>query len=459
MEVTSILPLSDALTEDAAKALLSRLTAALDDESPTFSAIRRACPPDSTASATALLPFSSARKRSGAAFADGAFVLGAPKWLCPGDGAVQTAVSSLDPALRVLLLAESDTLESDSARPLALLTLRDRIRPSAAQTMRYFTEQGVSLRVFSGDDPVTVSASAALAGVPDAANAVDASTLDTPERLREAAGRYTIFGRVTPQQKKELVRCLQEAGHTVAMTGDGVNDVPALRTADCGIAMASGTDAARAVAKLVLLDSDFDALPAIVAEGRRSVNNLQRSASLFLVKTLYAAVLAALFAVLPWSYPLIPIQATLCSVTTIGIPSFLLALEPNHDRIRGRFFSNILQRALPSAVSVVITLLAAELAAHRLNLPAAEINAVCVGILGGAGLAMVRRTCTPRTPWRTAVFAAMAVLFAVGYLPLARFFELPAPLSRTLLSPLAFFFAALLSEALALLAKRFIRDR
>ena len=455
MELCGIFPLTDTLSESEVRAALSRLTAVLDDESPTFSAIRRACPPDPAASAAALLPFSSARKRSGAAFSDGALVLGAPKWLCPGNGAVQTAEAALDPALRVLLLARSDTLEADAAEPLALITLRDKLRPSAPQTMRYFTEQGVSLRVFSGDDPVTAAAAAALAGVPDAANAVDASTLDSPEKLREAADRYTIFGRVTPQQKKELVRCLQEAGHTVAMTGDGVNDVPALRTADCGIAMASGTDAARAVAKLVLLASDFDALPAIVAEGRRSVNNLQRSASLFLVKTLYAAALAALFALVPWPYPLIPIQATLCSVTTIGIPSFLLALEPNHDRIRGRFLANILRKALPSAAAVVVTLVAAELIAHGRQLPQAEINAAFVGILGGAGLAMVRRTCTPRTPWRTAVFAAMAALFAVGYLPLARFFELPAPLSRSWLSLAAFAAAALLSELLAWLLRRF----
>ena len=192
-----------------------------------------------------------------------------------------------------------------------------------------------------------------------------------------------------------------------------------------------------------------------MAEGRRSVNNLQRSASLFLVKTLYAAALAALFALVPWPYPLIPIQATLCSVTTIGIPSFLLALEPNHDRIRGRFLANILRKALPSAAAVVVTLVAAELIAHGRQLPQAEINAAFVGILGGAGLAMVRRTCTPRTPWRTAVFAAMAALFAVGYLPLARFFELPAPLSRSWLSPTAFAAAALLSELLAWLFRRF----
>ena len=454
MDVTAILPLSDALPPGGAEALLSRLTAVLDDTAPTFSAIRRACPPDASAQASALLPFSSARKRSGAAFSDGALLLGAPKWLCPDNAAVRETVALQDPSLRVLLLGRADALDAASAEPLALITLRDRVRPSAAQTMRYFTEQGVSLRVFSGDDPVTVSAAAEAAGVPDARSCVDATTLDTPELLREAADRYTVFGRVTPQQKKELVGYLQAAGHTVAMTGDGVNDVPALRAADCGIAMASGTDAARAVAKLVLLNSDFDALPAIVAEGRRSINNLQRSASLFLVKTLYAAALAVLFAVVPWSYPLIPIQATLCSVTTIGIPSFLLALEPNHERIRGRFLSNILERALPSAVSVVVTLIAAELIARHLQLPAAEISAACVGILGGAGLSMVRRVCVPRTSWRTAVFTAMTALFALGYLPFSRFFELPAPLSRTYLSPAAFAAAWLVSEVLARLISR-----
>ncbi|MGN1073566.1 MAG: HAD-IC family P-type ATPase, partial [Eubacteriales bacterium] len=277
----------------------------------------------------------------------------------------------------------------------------------------------------------------------------DATTLGTARDIDEAVRRYVCFGRVTPQQKRELVEAMQRQGHTVAMTGDGVNDVPALRAADCGVAMASGTDAARAVAKLVLLDSDFSALPGVVAEGRRSVNNLQRSASLFIIKTIYASLLAVLFAVVPWAYPFVPIQATLVSVTTIGVPSFLLALEPNHERIRGRFLANILRDALPGALSVVVSVVLWELLCRRMGLSAGQISTVCVGILGAAGLGMVRRACTPFSPFRAAVFAAMSAGFLTGYLAFSEFFELVPLFSRSPLFLAAFALTIALFEALA----------
>ncbi len=451
MELFCLEPLGDG-TEASAAAALSGLTAVLADASPTFEAVRRAFPPDASARAVRVQPFSSDRKYAGADFGGEWSLLGAPERVMPSlPDAVRARIAALDPSLRVLLLARADGMpgETDAIRPEALVVLRDRVRASAAETMAYFSAQGVALRVISGDSPATVSAVAARAGVPGAEAAVDATTLTSARDIDEAVRRYVCFGRVTPQQKRELVEAMQRQGHTVAMTGDGVNDVPALRAADCGVAMASGTDAARAVAKLVLLDSDFSALPGVVAEGRRSVNNLQRSASLFIIKTIYASLLAVLFAVVPWAYPFVPIQATLVSVTTIGIPSFLLALEPNHERIRGHFLANILRDALPGALSVVASVVLWELVCRRIGLSAGQITTVCVGILGAAGLGMVRRACTPFSPFRAAVFAAMSAGFLTGYLAFSEFFELVPLFSRSPLFLAAFALTIALFEALA----------
>ncbi|MEA4824906.1 MAG: HAD-IC family P-type ATPase [Clostridiaceae bacterium] len=457
MEVAGTIPLDGS---DSAS-IFSRLAAVLDDASPTFNALHRAFPPDMTARATAILPFSSTRKYTGAAFGDVTYLLGAPEWVMPSlPDAVREAMTAIDLSLRVLLLVRTDMLPTEGgacekAVPVALVTLRDRVRETAPQTMAYFTEQGVALRVLSGDNPATASAVAARAGVPDAWLAVDAATLKTSRDIADAVSKYVVFGRVTPLQKKEIIEAMQQKGHTVAMTGDGVNDVPALRAADCGVAMATGTDAARAVAKLVLLNSDFSAMPAIVAEGRRSVNNLQRSASLFLIKTLYATALAVLFAVVPWEYPFVPIQATLVSVTTIGIPSFLLALEPGHDRIRGRFLANILKRALPGALAVLFTLVSTELAGRYLGLSSIQIGTACVGILGVAGLVMVRKACTPPTPIRILVFCAMAAGFMTGYFAFPAFFELAPISSRSLLYIISVLLTVALFEAIEWLIRRY----
>lgn len=270
---------------------------------------------------------------------------------------VSKALSQAGERARTLVVAECDGFDKDGsliglARPLGILSLSDHIRSSAPETIAYFVDQGVTLNVISGDDPRTVSGIAAEAGVPDADKWVDASTLATPEALKQAAMTYHVFGRVTPQQKRELVQALRLAGHTVAMTGDGVNDVLALREADCSVAMASGSDAARNVAEVVLVDNDFAHMPAVVAEGRRSINNLQRSASLFLVKTVFSAVLALLCALIP-PYPFQPVQMSLISTAIIGFPSFVLALQPNHERIRGSFLGNVLARSMPGSIAVI----------------------------------------------------------------------------------------------------------
>ena len=289
--------------------------------------------------------FSSARKYSGCILADGrSLVMGATQFVFSNGvpDSVSKALSQAGERARTLVVAECDGFDKDGnliglARPLGILSLSDHIRASAPETIAYFVDQGVTLNVISGDDPRTVSGIAAEAGVPD---------------LKQAAMTYHVFGRVTPQQKRELVQALRLAGHTVAMTGDGVNDVLALREADCSVAMASGSDAARNVAEVVLVDNDFAHMPAVVAEGRRSINNLQRSASLFLVKTVFSAVLALLCALIP-PYPFQPVQMSLISTAIIGFPSFVLALQPNHERIRGSFLGNVLARSMPGSIAVI----------------------------------------------------------------------------------------------------------
>ena len=288
--------------------------------------------------------------------------------------------------------------------------------------MEYFREQGVELRVISGDDPRTVSAIAERAGVPGARAYVDASTLEDEAAIEDAVDRYRVFGRVTPQQKRDLVKALHRRGRTVAMTGDGVNDVLALREADCSVSMASGSAAARNVSEIVLADNDFSHMPEVVAEGRRSINNLQRSASLFLVKTVFTAVLALICIFMP-PYPFIPIQMSLISTAVIGIPSFVLALEPNHERIRGNFLANVLARSLPASLAIVCALFA-ELALGRLlDHSFAEISTVCMMITVVIGLALIYRISRPLTPLRSALLVAMSGLVLLSYTVFGEFFH------------------------------------
>ena len=305
---------------------------------------------------------------------------------------------------------------------LGCVAIRDQIRPTAPATMEYFREQGVELRVISGDDPRTVSAIAERAGVPGARAYVDASTLEDEAAIEDAVDRYRVFGRVTPQQKRDLVKALHRRGRTVAMTGDGVNDVLALREADCSVSMASGSAAARNVSEIVLADNDFSHMPEVVAEGRRSINNLQRSASLFLVKTVFTAVLALICIFMP-PYPFIPIQMSLISTAVIGIPSFVLALEPNHERIRGNFLANVLARSLPASLAIVCALFA-ELALGRLlDHSFAEISTVCMMITVVIGLALIYRISRPLTLLRSTLLVAMSGLVLLSYTVFGEFFR------------------------------------
>ncbi len=361
------------------------------------------------------VPFSSDKKWSGAVFANGsAYVMGAGQFIL-NERFQQVAdqQNALAADARVLLLARVDGFDDEGdvvgePQPLGFVAIHDQIRATAAQTIAFFKEQGVSLKVISGDDPRTVSGIAAKVGVPNAQDYVDATSLADEAAIAQAIGRYSVFGRVKPEQKKAFVTALQAEGHIVAMTGDGVNDTLALKQADCSVAMAAGSDAARNVAQLVLVDNDFASMPKVVAEGRRSINNLQRSASLFLVKTLLSLSLALVFIFLPWQYPFQPIQMTLISAFTIGIPSFVLALEPNKDRIKGRFLENVIVKSIPGAVCAVLTVLAVNVAGFMfLGLDYAQVSTLCVLLTAWIGAMLIVRLSIPFTPIRTALLAVV----------------------------------------------------
>ena len=379
-----------------------------------------------------VVPFSSARKWSGAEVDGCAVVLGAPQFVLPdADEAFKQKVASCaSGALRVLVLAGcQNPLPEDrlpaGLTPLALILLTDEIRPEAPDTLKFFEKEGVTIKVISGDDAVTVSAIARRAGVKDAERYVDASTLKTDRDVTEAASRYAVFGRVTPQQKRILVRALKAQGHTVAMTGDGVNDIPALKEADCSVAMASGSDAARQVASLVLLDCNFASMPEVVMEGRRVIGNIRRSASLFLTKTVFSFLLLLLSLITGAGYPFVPIQLTLFSTASVGMPSFLLALEPNRTRVEGRFMPYVLSKALPGGLTIALGAWSLSALAASRGFPA-EGGTLATMYLVAVGLMVLLASCWPLNLKRAGVFLLSALVLAVALLGFPSFFELTA---------------------------------
>jgi cation-transporting ATPase E len=380
------------------------------------------------------VPFDSANKWSAVSFAkQGSYVIGAPEIILGDDyEAFEEQVADYSSqGMRVLLAAKCDSVSRESGivgavQPMALVLVANPIRPEAEETFKYFARQGVAVKVISGDNPATVSAVAVKAGIDGAENYIDARELKEPEDYANAVANYTVFGRVTPEQKRKLVKALQAAGHKVAMTGDGVNDVLALKDADCGIAMASGAEAACHVAQLVLLSSDFSAMPHIVDEGRRVINNIQRSAALYLVKNIMSFFLAliTLFAGLP--YPFVPIQLTLISSLTIGIPSFILALEPNHELVRGKFMRNVLRMALPGGLSNIVLIMGVELFTLAFGFERATLGTMSTVLMGVMGLLVLYYISRPMDWKRWALLGTMAVSFLVAVTQLGGIFQLSA---------------------------------
>ena len=401
-------------TEDELRAAAARFLGAFEAASGTLKALAAAIPAG-TEPPVATLPFSSSRKKSAAAFADGTvLILGAPSFVVEQVPAL--VGEAAEQGFRVLALAEGAVGIDAQALPpvrrlLGFFLLRDTLRPAAADTLAWFRAEGVSVRIMSGDDPRTVAAVARRLGLPDADKAVDCAAL-TDEELVEARDQV-IFGRLTPDRKRLLVRALKADGHSVAMTGDGVNDIPALKTADCSIAIAGGAEATEHAAQLVLLDGDFTALPAVVAEGRRVIGNVTRTAALFLVKTLYSAALTVLLLFLPLRYPFQPIQLTLISALSVGCPSFFLAFEPSHERAAKHFLRRVMLRAAPGAVAVTCCAIASMLT-HRGGTPhelSSTMAALSAGIIGLVNLFL---TCRPFTRLRIAVCSVMGAAYVAA---------------------------------------------
>ncbi len=446
MVLQQVLAVPPATQEEAESALrlLCRLTK--DDDTPTFQAIfSQYGEPSDALPASCHVPFSSERKWSGVSSLQyGTFLLGAPERLWTSVALPWNPIwNDMATEGRLLLLAHTaEPLEGEQLpsvlQPLAFLIIQDSIRPEASETLRFFAEQGVTVKVISGDNPLTAATIARKAGVPNADCFVDASSLQTEEELFEAVRQYTVFGRVSPLQKKQMVLALKQQQHTVAMTGDGVNDVLALKEADCSIAMASGSEAARNVSHLVLLDSNFAAMPYVVYEGRRSINNLQRSASLFLVKTMFSICLSLIFLFLPNPYPFHPIQLTMISALTIGFPSFVLAMEPNRNRIQGHFMKNIFGRAIPGAAAIVIASTAAAVLSPLFQWSWEEVSTLCVSLTAFTGLLTLFKLSVPFTVLRRLLFCSVCIGLAMGIFLFPSVFSLLRPSPELLLTSCLF---------------------
>ena len=418
MQVSGVIPLAgfDPSQGRGLKNCISSLVASMPEGNVTMQALKRYFKTPSDRQARTVVPFSSTHKYSAAVFEDEAYVLGAPEFVLREDfeanrGLVESYSAD---GYRVLVFGKYEGIPDGQALtekviPLGLILLENPIRRDAPETFRYFANQGVTVKVISGDNPLTVSQIALEAGIAGAERYIDASTLDTEEALREAATQYTVFGRVTPEQKRQLVHALQDAGHTVGMTGDGVNDVLALKDADCSVAMASGCDAAAQVSQLVLLESDFSAMPSVVAEGRRVVNNIQRSASLFLVKNIFSFLMAIFSACFALNYPLEPSQMSLISMFTIGIPGFFLALQPNSDAIQGRFLQNVLRKALPAGLTDFVVVGALVVFGHVFGVDEGDISTACTMLLAIVGFMILYHISKPMNSLRWCILSGCIV--------------------------------------------------
>lgn len=363
-----------------------------------------------------VIPFSSTVKYSGAIFEDGAYVLGAPEFVLREDytkyqGRIEQYTSK---GFRVLVfgsyVGEPDGKPlTGSVIPLGYVLLLNKVRKEAPATFKYFADQGVAIKVISGDNPITVSETAKQAGIEGAENYVDAGTLKTEADIALAVSKYTVFGRVVPEQKRQFVQALKAQGMTVAMTGDGVNDVLALKDADCSVAMASGSDAAVQASQVVLLESDFSRMPEVVLEGRRVVNNIQRSASLFLVKNIFSFLLAIFSAVFMITYPLEPSQVSLISMYTIGIPAFFLALQPNRDIIKGHFLTNVFLKALPAGLTDVLAVGALVVFGQTFGVASKDISTAATMLLAIVGFMILYRICQPMNALRMIVWIGCVI--------------------------------------------------
>ena len=402
MEVKELFSLEEGRKKEEIQSLLECFVWSMEPENGTMRALQRAFADKSGRRAEAVMPFSSSAKYSGAVLGGTSYILGAPEFvLLDRYGEYKGKLEMYSGrGYRVLVFGIGKSRPDgkplqEGIRPLAAIALQNRIRPEAPQTFSYFEEQGVEIKVISGDHPLTVSETAKEAGIKNADKYVDARTLLTEEELERAVMQYTVFGRVMPEQKRMLIRAMKKNGKTVAMTGDGVNDVLALKDADCSIAMASGSEAAIQASQVVLLESDFSRMPDVVGEGRRVVNNIQQSASLFLVKNIFSFLLSLASLCFVFQYPLEPSQISLISLFTIGVPGFFLSLQPNFERIQGKFLANVLPKALPAGITdaVMVAFLAAF--GEVFQVRTEDISTAATLLLAVVGFMILYQVCKP----------------------------------------------------------------
>ena len=412
--------------------LMGRMVSALGDENETFQALRQHYKRNQSTNTKLVLPFSSERKFSGVVFeGEGTYLMGAYQFIFPqADPAVLEKIAEYaSQGLRVLTVAHSpnemtDYTLAEDFEIVGFVFMTDVVRKNAPDILGYFEEQGVDLKVISGDDPVTVAAIAARAGLKDADKYIDATTINTDEEMEDAILKYSVFGRVTPKQKQQMVRLLKQNGRTVAMTGDGVNDVLALKDADVSIAMASGSEAAKNTANLVLLNSDFASLPHIVNEGRRVINNIKAAASMFLIKTGFSVLTALLTIIVGQNYPFQPIQLSVINGCAVAIPTMLLQLEPSFQKVNKHFFREVLRMSMPAAITITAMITIINNIGHSIGTPREMLSTVCVLATGWVYLITLRQVYSPMTGYRKFVIYLMQTAYLVAMVIGQRIMEL-----------------------------------
>lgn len=429
MNVTDIITLKN---NNEIKTALSSIAHFSEDKNATLLAIEKYADSEKYVGCKKFYPFSSETKWSGGDFENGkSYVIGAAEFIFKDKQKyreVFDVIEKIKDTVRIIVLASADTslangLPADLT-PLAVVLIKDKLRENVNDTINYFKEQGVALKVISGDSVKTVQNIAKDTGVSGAENAVDMTTVKTEEELERVAEECSVFGRVTPQQKKQLVLALKKNGHSVAMTGDGVNDVLALKEADCSIAMAAGSDAARNVSQLVLVNNDFASMPGVVAEGRRTINNLERSSALYIVKTIYTIVLSVFFIFFQMPYPFEPIHFSLVGALTVGLPSFVLALQPNKNRIKGNFTYNIISRAIPASFCTILNIIGMAVIAKFTTLAPDEYSTICVYMTALCAYMLILRLSYPFNALRIAMLIVSFVGIVLGCVFFAGFFSL-----------------------------------
>lgn len=459
MQVVNYIKFKDVKIDE----IIKEINYNLDNHNPTMTALIKKYGKSNNKKIKKTVEFSSERKWSGLTFENNeTYILGATEYIIkklPKE--IKEKIEEAETESRVILLAQSKTeiineeIPKD-IEPIGIFIIQDEIRKESKKTIEYFEKNGVNVKIISGDNPKTVSKIAKRLGISFYDKYVDTTDM-TEEELKSAAEKYSIFGRVTPIGKKILIKALQENKHTVAMTGDGVNDVLALRQADCAISVASGSDAARNVSELVLLNSNFESIPRIVNEGRRTINNIERSASLYITKTLYSMLLLILFMFVKSPYPFIPIQLTLTNAFTIGIPSLILALEPNNERVKGNFFLNVVTVAFPTAITIVFNIILLLLTAHITAISSEYISTLAVMLVGTTGFMHIYKISKPLNIIRTTLLVSMITAFTIAILKLENIFSL-SQIDRKILAIylILFLFSYLIFDFATQLFKKYI---